>query len=263
MGRAAALAQIEDLPEDMRRFTGTMLAEHEGHLARDREVRGLVERVRDHWRRWPELGWAASAQGLPVEELAEHDAWREEGAALLEAGRTRLGADGEAAHHLHAMPGARAGLEGAVEMLERTRLLDDAGRFERAWHALRERAAEIGVPELHAPGHRLVAELGERLEAAEGHDAHVRRAVAEWREVDAAQAALAEEVRTLPGRIAAWQERRADLPQDEPGGLDPKHPARRAWREEGGALEAVAKDMLHPKSVVRRVGCAPIGAISY
>ena len=249
MARAAALAQIEDLPEDMRRFTGTMLAEHEGHLARDREVRGLVERVRDHWRRWPELGWAASAQGLPIEELPEHDTWREEGAALLEAGRARLGADGEAARHLHAMPGARAGLEEAVEMLERTRLLDDAERFERAWHALREGASEIGVPELHAPGHRLVAEAGERLEAAEGLDAHVRRAVAEWRKIEAAQVALAEEVGTLPGRIAAWRERRADLPQDEPGGLDPKHPARRAWREEGGALEAVAKDMLHPKSV--------------
>ena len=249
MARAAALAQIEDLPEDMRRFTGTMLAEHEGHLARDREVRGLVERVRDHWRRWPEFGWAASAQGLPIEELPEHDTWREEVAALLEAGRTRLGADGEAARHLHAMPGARAGLEEAVEMLERTRLLDDAERFERAWHALREGASEIGIPELHAPGHRLVAEAGERLEATEGLDAHVRRAVAEWRKIEAAQVALAEEVGTLPGRIAAWRERRADLPQDEPGGLDPKHPARRAWREEGGALEAVAKDMLHPKSV--------------
>ena len=248
MARAAALAQIEDLPEDMRRFTGTMLAEHEGHLARDREVRGLVERVRDHWRRWPELGWAASAQGLPIEELPEHDAWREEGAALLEA-VARLAADGEAARHLRAMPGARAGLEEAVEMLERTRLLDDAERFERTWHALREGAVEIGVPELHAPGHREVAKLGERLEAAEGLEAHVRRAVAEWRKIEAAQTALAEEVRTLPGRIAAWRERRADLPQDEPGGLDPKHPARHAWREEGGALEAVAKDMLHPKSV--------------
>ena len=249
MARAAALAQIEDLPEDMRRFTDTMLAEHEGHLARDREVRGLVERVRDHWRRWPELGWAASAQGLPIEELAEHDTWREEGAALLEAGRTRLGADGEAARHLHAMQGARAGLEEAVEMLERTRLLDDAERFERAWPALREGASEIGVPELHAPGHRQVAELGERLEAAEGIDAHVRRAAAEWRKIDSAQTALAEEVRILPGRIAAWRERQADLPQDEPGGLDPKHPAPRAWREEGGTLEAVAEDMLHPKSV--------------
>ena len=246
MARAAALAQIEDLPEDMRRFTDTMLAEHEGHLARDREVRGLVERVRDHWRRWPELGWAASAQGLPIEELPEHDAWREEGAALLEA-VARLAADGEAARHLRAMPGARAGLEEAVEMLERTRLLDDAERFERAWHALREGAAEIGVPELHAPGHRLVAKAGERLEAAEGLDAHVRRAVAEWRKIEAAQVALAEEVGTLPGRIAAWRERRADLPQDEPGGLDPKHPARRAWREEGAKLEAMARDMLRPE----------------
>ena len=253
MARAAALSQIEDLPEDMRRFTDTMLAEHEGHLARDREVRGLVERVRDHWRRWPELGWAASAQGLPIEELAQYDAWREEGAALLEAA-TRLGADGEAArrvvaHHLHAMPGARAGLEEAVETLERTRLLDDAERFERAWHALRQRASEIGVPELHAPGHRRVAELGERLEAAEGLDARVRRGVAEWREVDAAQTALAEEVRTLPGRIAAWRERRADLPQDEHGGLDPDHPARRAWREDGAKLEAVAEDMLRREDV--------------
>ena len=249
MARAAALAQIEDLPEDMRRLTGTMLAEHEGHLGRDREVRGLVERVRDHWRRWPELGWAASAQGLPIEELPEHNTWREEGAALLEAGRTRLAADGEAARHLQVMPGARAGLEEAVEMLERTRLLDDAERFERAWHALREGASEIGVPELHAPGHRLVAEAGERLEAAEGIDAGARRAAAEWRKIEAAQTALAEEVRTLPGRIAAWRERRADLPQDEPGGLDPKHPARRAWREEGAKLQAEAEDMLRPKSV--------------
>ena len=246
VARAAALAQIEDLPADMRRLTGTMLAAHEGHLARDREVRGLVERIGGHWRRWPELGWAASAQGLPVEKLAQYDAWREEGAALLEAA-SRLGADGKEAHHLRAMPGGRAGLEDAVEMLQRTRLLDDAGRFERARHALRERAAEIGVPELHVPGHRLVAALGERLEAAEGLDARARLVVAEWRQIDAAQAALAEEVRTLPGRIEAWRERQADLPQDDAGGLDPCHPARRAWREEGGKLEAMAEDMLRPE----------------
>ena len=251
MARAAALAQIEDLPEDMRRLTGTMLAEHEGHLARDREVQGLVERTRDHWRRWPELGWAASAQGLPVEKLPAYDAWREEGAALLEEGRGLLEAEGEAARrvaarHLHAVPGGRAGLEEAVGMLERTRLLDDAGRFERARHALRERAAETGVPELYAPGYRQVAALGERLAAAEGLDARAQLMVAEWREIDAAQAALAEEVRALPGRIAAWRERHADLTQDEPGGLDPTHPTRQSWREEGAGLEARAKDMLDP-----------------
>ena len=246
MAQAAALAQIEDLPEDMRHLTDTMLARHEEHLAHDREVQGLVEGIRDHWRRWPELGWAASSQGVPVETLPEHAAWREEGAALLQAA-ARLGADGEAtrgevAHHLHAMPGGSAGLEDAVGMLERTRLLDDAGRFERAWRALRERAAETGVPELHAPGHREVAALGARLAAAEGLDGQAQRTVAEWREVDRAQAALAEEVRALPGRIAAWQA--AVLPQDEPGGLDPDHPARCAWREEGAALQAAAGDML-------------------
>ena len=245
MGRAAALAQIEGLAQDMRRVTDTMRAEHEGHLAREREVHGLVERIRGHWRRWPELGWAASSQGRPVEKLPEYDAWREEGVALVEAGRTRLGAHGEAARHLHAMPGGRAGLEGAVETLERTRLLDEAGRFERAWHKVRERAAENGVPERYAPGYRGVAELGGRLAGAEGLDARARRVAAEWREADAAQAALAEEVRTLPGRVAAWRERRAaDLAQDKPGGLDPDHPARRAWREEGSKLEAGAEDML-------------------
>ena len=212
MAQAAALAQIEDLPEDMRRLTDTMLAEHEVHLAHDREVQGLVEGIRYHWRRWPELGWAASAQEVPVEKLPAHAAWREEGAALLQAGRSLVKADGEAAHrevahrdvarHLHAMPGGSAGLEEAVEMLERTRLLDDAGRFERAWHALRERAAESVVPEIYAPGYRQVAELGRELVGAEGLDAQAQRAVAEWREVDTAQTALAEEARTLPGSIA-------------------------------------------------------------
>ena len=257
MAQAAALAQIEDLPEDMRRLTATMLAEHEVHLAHHREVRGLVEGIRDHWRRWPELGWAASAQGVPVEGLPAHAAWRDEGAALLQVGRSLVEAEGEAAHHevarrvvahhLHAMPGGRAGLEEAVVMLERTRLLDDAGRFERAWHALRERAAESVVPEIHAPGYRQVAQLGERLAAAEGLDAQTQRTVAEWREVDTAQTALADEVRTLPGSIAAWKA--VDLPQDEPGGLDPNHPARQSWREEGARLEAMAGDMLRPEDI--------------
>ena len=94
MARAAALAQIEDLPEDMRRLTGTMLAEHEGHLARDREVRGLVERVRDHWRRWPELGWAASAHGnapwksLPNTIPGARKGWRFWRRAVPGSGRT-------------------------------------------------------------------------------------------------------------------------------------------------------------------------------
>ena len=38
-----------------------------------------------------------------------------------------------------------------------------------------------------------------------------------------------------------------DLPLDERGGLDPAHPARHAWREEGVQLEAGAEDMLRPE----------------
>ena len=268
MAQAAALAQIEDLPADMRRFTDTMLAKHEEHLAHDREVQSLVEGIRDHWRRWPELGWAASAQGVPVEKLPAHAAWREEGAALLQAGRSLVEAEGGAAHrvaahhevvhrqvvhrdvarHIRAMPGGSAGLEDAVGMLERTRLLDDAGRFERAWQALRERATESVVPELHAPGYRQVAALGQKLVLADqGLDERAQRAVAEWREIGTAQRALAEEVRALPGRIAAWLS--ADLPQEEPGGLDPHHPARQSWRGEGARLQAMAGDMVRPEDV--------------
>ena len=38
--------------------------------------------------------------------------------------------------------------------------------------------------------------------------------------------------------------------QDEPGVLDPHHPVRRAWREEGARLEAEARDMLGPENVL-------------
>ena len=124
MARAAVLAAIDDLPPDMRRFVDRMLEEHREHLSRDREVWNLSERIREHWRRWPELGWVAPAE----DEHPRYDAWREESGALLEEGRDRLAAEGEAARHLNAMPGARDGLAGALETLERMRVLDDARR---------------------------------------------------------------------------------------------------------------------------------------
>ena len=199
MARAAVLAAIDDLPADMRSFVDRMLEEHREHLSRDREVWNLSERIREHWRRWPELGWVAPAE----DEHPRYDAWREESGALLEEGRDRLAAEGEAARHLNAMPGARDGLAGALETLERTRVLDDARRFEGLWRELRERAARDGIPELLAEGYGQVAELGERLAAAEGLDPQRLGPVEEWRRVHAAQTALAEEVRTLPDRVGA------------------------------------------------------------
>ena len=142
MARAAALSAIEDLPADMRRLVDTMLAEHREHRTRDREVRALVEGMQKNRRRWPVLGWAARAQGCAVDELPGHAAWREEGTALLAASR-RLAEAGDAARHLHAMPGGPAGLESAARALERTRRLDDARRLEPARRRLGGEAAGL------------------------------------------------------------------------------------------------------------------------
>ena len=251
MARAVALSEIEDLPADMRRFAESMLEDHRAHLARDREIRSLMERIRDSWRRRPELGWAARAAGCPVEALPAHVEWRDQGAALAEAGRAMLAGarpghrsgDIDAARHLRAMPGGEAGLEAAVRSLEHVRLVDDAERFGRLWTELRERAARAGLPELLTEGHAEVAELGERLEAAARLGVSARQAVADWRQARDAQTALAGEVRALPGRIAGWAERRADLPPD------PADAARAAWRGDGAELAPAAEAMLDPGSV--------------
>ncbi|MDE0001125.1 MAG: relaxase domain-containing protein [Rhodospirillaceae bacterium] len=233
MARAAALAAVGDLPGDLRRLVDRMLAEHRRHLAHDREVRDLVRRIQEHGRRWPELGWAAETQGM--DETAGHAAWREDAAALVEEGHGRLAAPGAEQRHLEAMSGA--GLAGALAELERTRLLDDTGRFERLWDNHRERAATAGVPELLGEGYAEVAALGERIGAADGLDARTRETLAAWRAVHAEQAALAEEARALPERVAAW--RALD-------GVGATESARLAWRAEGEALAALANGMLAP-----------------
>ncbi|MDE3260991.1 MAG: relaxase domain-containing protein [Acidobacteriota bacterium] len=254
MARAAALSMIEDLPPDMRRLVDGMLSEHEGHLARDRQVRALIERIRESWRRWPELGWIARTRGCAVEELPGYARWREEGETLMEEARETLGearpgapaGDNETRSHLRAMPDGGVGLAGAVETLKRTRVMDDADRFGRLWGGLRERAARDGVPESLLPGYTEAAALGERLAAAAGLDDARQAVVRGWQEVHEAQKALAEAVRTLPDRVAAWRERRGDLPLDGHGGADPAHGACRAWREEGAGLGIAGVSMLRP-----------------
>ena len=143
MARAAALSAVEDLPADMRAPVDAMLTEHEAHLARDRAIRSLMERIGGNWRRWPELGWAARAKGCPVEALPGHAAWRAEGTALLAEGRRRLVADGAEARHLRAMPGVREGLAGAIATLEGIRVRDDALRIEPGLRALQEEVAAL------------------------------------------------------------------------------------------------------------------------
>ena len=224
MARAAALAAVGDLPPELGRLVDRMMAEHRRHLARDRAVRELVAGIQEHGRRWPELGWAAEAQG--VDEIAGHAAWRENAAALAEAGRRRLAAQGEERRHLEAMPGvpgSEAGAGGLADVLaelERTRLLDDTRRFERLWQSHRESAVGSGPPELLAEGYAEVAALGEKLAGADGLDPRGRDAVAQWRDVHAAQTAMADAVRGLPDRVAAWRAAPAR------GAGDPGEPAR-------------------------------------
>ena len=212
MARAAALSTIEDLPVDMRRLTDTMLAEHEEHLARDREVRNLTERIQENWRRWPELGWAAQARGCAVEELRQYDAWREEGTALLEAGRTLLEADGHAGRHLHAMPGGRAGLEGAVETLERTRLRDEALLgFEARLQEVNVRARAADTIPFYAQGHGGLLEQARAL-ALLPHLPARHAAAAEGVIADArACESLRTEIEALRGRTARLLDERPAL----------------------------------------------------
>ncbi|MYE03331.1 MAG: relaxase domain-containing protein, partial [Alphaproteobacteria bacterium] len=164
MARAAALSAIEDLSPDMRRTLDTMLEGHGRRIVEERKARDLAARVRAHWRMWPELGWAASAAGRHPEDMPGHAAWRREGDALLDEARATL--DGPRRHERpdrESAPG-EAGIRTEAAALERTRTLDDSGRFRRGWRALQDRARRDSVPELHCEGWEGTARLGERLD---------------------------------------------------------------------------------------------------
>ncbi len=252
MARAVALSAIEDLPPDMRRTLDAMLVGHGRRMAEERKLQDLAARVRAHWRRWPELGWAARAAGRFPDDMPGHAAWRREGAALLDEARAMQ--DGPRRHERpdrESAPG-EAGIRTEAAALERTRTLDDSGRFRRGWRALQDRARRDSVPEIHCAGWEGTARLGERLDGAAGLDAGTARAVAGWRDVRDRQEALVGEVRALPARTDAWAGRRArDLPLDPHGRADPAGPACRAWREAGLETEREVRAMLADDSPYR------------
>ena len=242
MARAAALSAIEDLPPDMRRTVDTMLEGHARRIADERKERDLAARIRAHWRKWPEIGWAARAAGRFPEDMPGHAAWRREGDALLDEARAMQ--DRSQRHDRpdrEAAPG-EAGIRAEAAALERTRTLDDSGRFRRGWNALRERARREFVPELHCDGWGVAARLGERLDGEAGLDADAALAVAEWKEARDRQEALAGEVRDLSIRAGRWQARRQAGIRSV--SLDPADPDRRALLEEGARIVAEAEAML-------------------
>ena len=243
VARAAGLG-TGDLAPGARGFVDAVLEEHRQYRAHDREIGALIGRIQAHWRRWPELAWAGASP--------DYAAWRERADALLGEGHGWLNGDFPATHpgddtarHLSAMPGGREGLAAALGGLERTRLLDDARHFGEVWGKHRDRARRERWPESLLPGYREIADLGRRLEEA-GLDRDIGSAVAEWRTVDAVQAALAEQVRTLPDRVADWRDRRADILSGEADAADPADDTRAAWRRDGIGLGTEARAMLRP-----------------
>ena len=187
MARVAALAAIEDLPDDVRAFTDARLAEHAAMTAAEQQVRSLIADLQTCWRRWPELNWAADAKGCDTDELEAWQDWRDAGTALLEKARSI----GEAAPPEVAM--AAAGLE-------RARLKDDAALFTRRWSRVRE----------DGPLPWTLEDLGARLGEAPGLAEDERRALAEWQVRIARERAIAGAAGSFPDRVTALVARAPD-----------------------------------------------------
>ena len=251
MARVSALSAIEDLPASLRAFTEQLLREHDRQHAKEREVQGLIERIQDHWRRWPELRWAASSLGCAPEELPAWSPWRDTGRELLEEGGRLLDDDGAAGRRLGAVPERRHGLETALDDLRRTRLRDDAFRFTRIWRALRLQAEQGSTPECHLEGYTELARMGEALLEVEGLEEEQRRTVEEWHALHRRQTASAGAIHRLRERALLTLRLRSPtmVASVMKNGLDPDAPDVIAWRKGADACLVDMREMLSPGSV--------------
>ena len=231
MARAAALSLVEDLPADMRQFTGTLLAGHEESRTQERSRQDLDRGMQSHWRRWPEIAWAEPSPS--VEETPARREWRKEAVRMLRAARDWLaGVVGLAA-------GARAGLEAAERDMSRVHARAVFPAFERQWDAVLERAEREGIPAVEADGYEEVAALGEMLWPGKSLGARARGALSEWRERQIDEFDLRDDMEAFARRAAANLDvRRAlDLPSDGEGDFDPSHDAYRRWRDDADDLK--------------------------
>ena len=198
MARAAAFSAIEDLAPDMAAVIDSMLAEHETW----RQASGLVTRLQEASRRWPELAWAGAQEGSTP--------WRGEAEDLMAQARA-LQAHGNA---------SPPGLADATDALSRTLVLDDGARFARRWQQMREAVASERHGDPHGvAGYAELSGLGHALEEVEGLAPAHRGAVDEWMAFESRhQEAMA--VFDDAARFAhMWDALRMDLP--EPGAGDP------------------------------------------
>ena len=246
VAQIAALGVIEDLPADMRGFVDTVLEEHTAHQQRDDKIRGLAESLGSHWRQWPELCWKASSLGVAPEALDQHRQWRGEGDRLAAQARDLLVDRGEDGRHLSAMQGVRSGLESSLAQIEKVRTADDLARFERGWTGIVLDASKTGVPEIHVPGYRDVAEIGKRLAGAEGLDDGQHRMIANWQKADRLQGGLTVRIESLPNEAATLVERSGASSAEASGNADNVPDA--AWKNQCETLADECRAMLDPDS---------------
>ncbi len=229
MARIAAFAAVEDLPDGMRAFVDDRLAAHEAARAAERQVRELIAGLQAQPRRWPELAWAARSDSRPPGDGPAWQAWRDEGTALATSARRQL-----AGEDSPALPAAdRRRLETALAGLEAVRLKDDAARFARDWRALFERSEEDSVPvSLHAD-YADLARRGAVLAQSTVLTADERHAVEAWQARHAAEAALADDILSAPGKaglLSGWL--RDHVPLDGSSGVDPGDGDVARWRRD-------------------------------
>ena len=246
VAQIAVLGVIEDLPADMREFVDTVLEEHAAHQRRDEEIRGLAESLGSHWRQWPELCWKASSLGVSPEALDQHRQWRGEGDRLVNEARDLLANRGEDGRHLAAMEGVRSGLESSLAQIEKVRTADDLARFERGWTGIVLDAGKTGVPEIHVPDYRDVAEIGKRLAGAEELDDSQRRMIANWQKADRFQGGLSARIESLPNEAAALVECAGGGFAEASGNAENVPDA--AWKNQCETLADECRAMLDPDS---------------
>ena len=247
VARAGALAAVEDLPPDMRRFTDTLLEDHAQHRARRETVERLVTRLQAHWRRWPELDWAQAhhprdAEAAAHAEPAVRTAWRAEARALLDAARALRERKAPGALHLDADLDVQAGLDSALGALERVCAREDFRRFAREWARLRGPASPAP---LHAPGYAALAALGERLRRDATLGPSERPTLDAWHAAHEAETARVARIERYPAEAGVLAETWRRYAATE---ADPDEPRLRRWRREAEALLAEGRAMLGPKS---------------
>ena len=233
MARIAAFAAIEDLPDDMRAFVDRRLENHERHRAAERGVRAIIAGLQAHWRRWPELAWAARPHGCPTDEHPAWQTWRDEGTALIDTTRRLLdeALDGDRSPGI--LVEHREGLETALAHLEDVRLREDAARFARDWHAFLDRAEKEAVPVSHLPGYEVIAHRGGILSRSARLAADERHAADEWQARHTLEASLIEDITSLPDvadMLVEW--RKEQVPIDGAGRIDPEDPGIVEWRHD-------------------------------